>query len=645
MKDNRFIFIFLLLLLSNPILADGKNEPNNEPSTISDSASSLDKVENHDNNTNENDAYKQNNNQTTPSQRQLPPLKDMYQLQLNINYSGQEKFDNQEELSELLKKHLSLYTRQKSRSKPDEDQISYWVQETHKEVHQILSTKGFFNSKTDIKKENDTYIINIDIGEQIKISNIVLLLNGVIESDDDLPKFYRDIFLSLAFRPNAPFTQDDWSAGKTSVLTVVTAKKYPLAKIEESLAKIDPEKNSAELFIRVDSRDLVRFGEINITGTQRYPESLPRNLATFQSGEDYNLNKLLDYQQLLENDGHYSSVSVYADFDNISEDNIVPVNVVLTEVPRQKLDIGLQYDTADGVGTRIGYDHYNMFKRGYTGSAVISANRYEQIFGVGISQPRDEKGHFYTSNISVKNKKLQGLESQNIGLGFWKARIRHGIDSRVGIEHYRERERIELTPTWNNSYVTMLTASWKTNRIETRERPSNGYYFSGKVGTTVGSILSSANVQRVTADAAYYYTPRRRSYGTWIVHGGLGYVRTANQEKVPTDLLFRIGGIDTVRGYETESIGMPGPTEKVVLGGKVMATVGLEYQYPIRKDWSVAVFHDAGDVKNRFKDLKLKHATGVGVRWFSPIAPLAFDIAYAHENKEIGWYITLGARF
>ncbi|MBO7554582.1 MAG: BamA/TamA family outer membrane protein, partial [Neisseriaceae bacterium] len=80
-------------------------------------------------------------------------------------------------------------------------------------------------------------------------------------------------------------------------------------------------------------------------------------------------------------------------------------------------------------------------------------------------------------------------------------------------------------------------------------------------------------------------------------------------------------------------------------GGLAMANMGLEYQYPIYKNFALAFFHDAGDVKNKFQDMELKHATGTGVRWFSPFAPLSFDIAYAHDTQKIAWYVTLGTRF
>ena len=52
-----------------------------------------------------------------------------------------------------------------------------------------------------------------------------------------------------------------------------------------------------------------------------------------------------------------------------------------------------------------------------------------------------------------------------------------------------------------------------------------------------------------------------------------------------------------------------------------------------------------GDAAVNFKKMTMKHGTGLGVRWFSPVAPFAFDIAYGHQDKKIRWHISLGTRF
>ena len=227
----------------------------------------------------------------------------------------------------------------------------------------------------------------------------------------------------------------------------------------------------------------------------------------------------------------------------------------------------------------------------------------------------------------------------------WHVRDRDGIESRLGLEYITESRRVPDTDyDLGRSHATMLTASWKRQNVETLLRPENGYYLDGKIGSTLGTLLSSTQVARATGRAGYYFTPENKKIGTFIVRGQLGYVYAKEDKDVPSTLQFRTGGATSVRGYELDSIGLEGPNNSV-LPERALAVASLEYQYPVTKSFSAAVFHDMGDAADNFKEMTLKHGTGVGVRWFSPVAPFSFDVAYGHQDKKLRWHISLGTRF
>ncbi len=153
---------------------------------------------------------------------------------------------------------------------------------------------------------------------------------------------------------------------------------------------------------------------------------------------------------------------------------------------------------------------------------------------------------------------------------------------------------------------------------------------------------------RIKGNAGYYFTPENKQLGTFVARGELGYVYTKDKLEggdVPTMLMFRTGGASSVRGYELDSIGLRTDYTDAVLPGRAMFVASGEYQYPIKNDFALAVFHDVGSVAHNFKDMTLHHGTGLGVRWFSPVAPFSFDIAYGHHDRKIRWHISLGTRF
>ena len=547
------------------------------------------------------------------------------------------------EVKSMLEEYLPLITQQQD-EELDKEQVGFLAEEAPDNVKTMLKTKGYFNGSVNVQDNGSSYTVAVNPGPRTKIDNVSVAILGDILSDDNLAEYYQKAMLNWQQPVGEYFDQDGWSGSKTSVLSAVTRKKYPLAKLSNTQATVNPNNNTADLNVIVESNRPIYFGDFEITGTRRYPDNVVAGLARFKPGAPYDLDLLLDFQQALEQNGHYSGASVQADFDRLQGDR-VPVKVNVTEVKRHKLETGIRYDSEYGLGGRIGYDYYNLFNKGYIGSVVWDMDKYETTLAAGISQPRNSEGKYWTTNTSYNRSTTQNLEKRALTSGIWRVRDRNGIESRLGIEFITEDRKVPDTNyDLGRSHATMLTASWKRQNIETELRPENGYYLDGKIGATLGNFLSSTAMARATARAGYFYTPENKKLGTFIVRGQAGYVYAREGEDVPSSLMFRTGGASSVRGYELDSIGLSGPNNSV-LPDRALLVGSLEYQFPITKSVSGAVFHDVGDAAGNFKRMSMKHGTGLGVRWFSPVAPFSFDVAYGHQDKKLRWHISLGTRF
>ena len=547
------------------------------------------------------------------------------------------------EVKSMLEEYLPLITQQQD-EELDKEQVGFLAEEAPDNVKTMLKTKGYFNGSVNVQDNGSSYTVAVNPGPRTKIDNVSVAILGDILSDDNLAEYYQKAMANWQQPVGENFDQEGWSSSKTSVLSAVTRKKYPLAKLSNTQATVNPNNNTADLNVIVESNRPIYFGDFEITGTRRYPENVVAGLARFKPGAPYDLDLLLDFQQALEQNGHYSGASVQADFDRLQGDR-VPVKVNVTEVKRHKLETGIRYDSEYGLGGRIGYDYYNLFNKGYIGSVVWDMDKYETTLAAGISQPRNSEGKYWTTNTSYNRSTTQNLEKRALTSGIWRVRDRNGIESRLGIEFITEDRKVPDTNyDLGRSHATMLTASWKRQNIETELRPENGYYLDGKIGATLGNFLSSTAMARATARAGYFYTPENKKLGTFIVRGQAGYVYAREGEDVPSSLMFRTGGASSVRGYELDSIGLAGPNNSV-LPDRALLVGSLEYQFPITKSVSGAVFHDVGDAAGNFKRMSMKHGTGLGVRWFSPVAPFSFDVAYGHQDKKLRWHISLGTRF
>ena len=547
------------------------------------------------------------------------------------------------EIKDMIEEHLPLITQQQEEVL-DKEQVGFLAEEAPDNVKTMLRSKGYFNSKVSLTEKNGGYTVHIIPGPRTKISNVSVAILGDILSDGNLAEYYRNAMSNWQQPVGSDFNQDDWESSKTSVLSAVTRKGYPLAKLGNTQATVNPDTATADLNVIVDSNRPILFGNFEITGTQRYPEQIVSGLARFQPGMPYNLDLLLDLQQALEQNGHYSGASVQADFDHLQDDR-VPVKVSVTEVKRHKLETGVRLDSEYGLGGRIAYDHYNLFNKGYIGSIVWDMDKYETTLAAGISQPRNYRGKYWTTNVSYNRSTTQNLEKRSLSSGIWHVRDRNGIDARLGVEFLVEDQKIPDTDyDLGKSHATMLTASWKRQLLNSELHPENGYYLDGKIGTTLGKFLSSTVLTRASARAGYFFTPENKKIGTFIIRGQAGYTVARKDAEVPSGLMFRSGGASSVRGYELDSIGLTGPNGSV-LPERAVFVGSLEYQLPFTRTLSGAVFHDMGDVSTNFKHMTLKHGSGLGVRWFSPLAPFSFDIAYGHSDRKIRWHISLGTRF
>ena len=547
------------------------------------------------------------------------------------------------EIKDMIEEHLPLITQQQEEVL-DKEQVGFLAEEAPDNVKTMLRSKGYFNSKVSLTEKNGGYTVHIIPGPRTKISNVSVAILGDILSDGNLAEYYRNAMSNWQQPVGSDFNQDDWESSKTSVLSAVTRKGYPLAKLGNTQATVNPDTATADLNVIVDSNRPILFGNFEITGTQRYPEQIVSGLARFQPGMPYDLDLLLDLQQALEQNGHYSGASVQADFDHLQDDR-VPVKVSVTEVKRHKLETGVRLDSEYGLGGRIAYDHYNLFNKGYIGSLVWDMDKYETTLAAGISQPRNYRGKYWTTNVSYNRSTTQNLEKRSLSSGIWHVRDRNGIDARLGVEFLVEDRKIPDTDyDLGKSHTTMLTASWKRQLLNSELHPENGYYLDGKIGTTLGKFLSSTVLTRASARAGYFFTPENKKIGTFIIRGQAGYTVARKDAEVPSGLMFRSGGASSVRGYELDSIGLAGPNGSV-LPERAVFVGSLEYQLPFTRTLSGAVFHDMGDVSTNFKYMTLKHGSGLGVRWFSPLAPFSFDIAYGHSDRKIRWHISLGTRF
>lgn len=136
-----------------------------------------------------------------------------------------------------------------------------------------------------------------------------------------------------------------------------------------------------------------------------------------------------------------------------------------------------------------------------------------------------------------------------------------------------------------------------------------------------------------------------------------GHVFCNNFNKLLPSERFYLGGPNSLRSYEPDLapplgcfINNKGEKQYVPQGGKTMFNANFELRIPLFQDLSLALFEDLGYLsqgKEKNKS-KLLTATGLGLRYNTPIGPIRFDVGW-RPKKENGssfaWVLTLGHAF
>lgn len=547
-------------------------------------------------------------------------------------------------LQPLLTKNLPLVTEQSS-AELTMDGLDTLVRGTPEAARKLLQTEGYFSARVGLETEGHQplrYLLKVEPGQPVRYTAIQLQLTGPIVTESDQQGRQQQMLASWPLKQGAVFRQADWDAAKQQALQAITDDRFPLATTSSSQVEVDPLTHQASVRVVIDSGPRVAFGALKIVGLKRYSLGMVERLADFKPGDPYTLTALQAYQAALAQSPQFASAVVSMDLQHL-QDGRAPVIVNVSEFPKYKLELGLTYDTDVGPGTRIGLDDNNWLHTGLTASSVLSWDTSQQFVTAGLALPRTADGYVHMLTAKVKQTNIQSLITQSEEIGVWRTHTTARREWRIGLNYVQENKHVVNQPN-QTSRALIPTTGMTLREVGDLLHPRSGYLLDGLLSGTPRGALSSTTFARVYGRGAVYWTPAKPVWGTWMARLELGQVWAANLAEVPSSQLFQTGGVNTVRGYSWQSLGVAGPNGSVV-GGAVLATASLEYQIPLKPNWALALFTDSGNAASNWQQFRFKSSHGVGVRWFSPVAPISFDFAQPQGTTQINWSMSLGLAF
>lgn len=512
--------------------------------------------------------------------------------------------------------------------------------EAARQIAELLATEGYFSPRVEAALDEAGAVpavrYAIDVGPRAQVAAVELVLAGEdAEAAGALAKAREAWPLPIG----QPFRQADWDEAKRGLLQRFLAERYAAARIAGSRADVDPAQAQVRLRVEIDSGPAHAFGELGITGLQRYPEHIVRRLSPIRPGDPYSLAQVLKFQTRLQDSGYFESVEVQA-VPLPGQPEAVPVKVALREAKSSKVGFGVGFSTNTGARGQVAYDDLNLLERGWRLRSALSIEQKQQSLGLDIGLPVDDAGHRDSFGATLLRSDVQNETTGSLGLRARRAwgseRAEHALRS----EYLAETRDVEGFGEDRSDALT-FGYSLALRRVDTPSFPGRGYFAGIDLDAAPLSALADTPFVRARGRLSHFTPLGER--GTLILRGELGAVFASRRQGIPQAFLFRAGGDQSVRGHAYQSLGVK--EGRAIVGGRYLAVASAEYVHWLDKKWGAAVFVDAGTATDDLSRRKLYAGYGVGARWKSPVGPLSVDLARGHDTGKFRLHFSVGFAF
>jgi translocation and assembly module TamA len=552
----------------------------------------------------------------------------------------------------------------------DIEQLQRLVRLAPEQVKTLIATEGYYSPRVsaglDTSGSQPVARVIVDPGQPVLVGDVDLELRGFAPADPKATSFDPATLRNAWALPvGRRFRQADWEAAKSRLLRQVIQTRYPRAQLVDTSATVDPEVHRALLKVVLDSGPEVHFDGLRIEGLKRYPASIINNLNQIKPGDEYSEVALQAFQARLQDTGYFSGVEVAGDMSGALDDTIenltdeqkaqraaaprpasdvppapvsMPVVVRVTENKQRNVAVGLGYSTNTGNRAQITYDDLNVLGLRMKSNIIMETKR--QTARADFYFPTTPKGFNDSFGAGFERNDLLGVVTAVSTVAVRRSWGGPQLERSVALEYLSEQRTIgnELQ---TSSKSVPLTYSRTVRDLDNLLSPTRGYVLNTQIGGAVLPVLTDERFLRAYGRFVNYRPLGASS--TLVLRAEAGAVSSKRKTGVPSTLLFRAGGDQSVRGYGYQQLGVP--ESGAIAPGRYLLTGSVEYQYWFKPPWGVAFFYDAGNAADTLKDLKPKSGYGIGARWRSPVGPINVDLAYGQAVKKARLHFSLGFTF
>ncbi len=525
--------------------------------------------------------------------------------------------------------------------------------------------------------KKDIYVtINITEGDKYTVSDVKIAGEALV-TEEELRKLLR-------FKAGDVYSGERLTESTKAIQDRLGALGYAFAN-----ANAQPELNRAEhqvaFTIFVDPGRRVYVRRINLTGNTKTRDEVVRREMRQSEGGWYDVEAIKLSKERLERLSYFKEVNLETPQVSGTSDQ-VDANIAVVEKPTGTFNIGAGYSQADKVILTTSVQQANVFGSGQNVGLSLDTSKLNRTAALSATDPyftdngvsRTFDVFYRTTNpssISLGDYSLRtagggltfGVPFTEYDTVFFGARFEH-----TGITLYDSSPQAYVDYVAQNGESTNAyigTIGWQRDNRDSGITPTRGRYQRANLETA--TPLGDLKYYRASYQQTYYY-PINTNY-TLSFNGEVDYGRGYGGKNLPVFKNFYAGGIGSVRGYDTSSIG-PRDLNGDPIGGAKRFNANVELLFPLPgtgKDRAFRgfVFGDTGGVYaervkitagQRFGEGRgsvlttdpttlvntytpttgtvlvgsgIKYSVGFGINWLSPLGALRLSYAIPLRSK------------
>lgn len=492
--------------------------------------------------------------------------------------------------------------------------------------------------------KKDIYItISISEGEKYTVSDVKIAGNALV-TEEELKKL-------IKLKAGETYSGEKLTESTKAIQDRLGALGYAFANANAA-PDLNRKDHTVAFTIFVDPGRRVYVRRINVNGNTKTRDEVVRREMRQAEGGWYDVDAIKLSKERLDRLAYFKDVNIETPQVAGTNDQ-VDVNVAVTERPTGSFNVGAGFAQRQGIILTTSVQQDNLFGSGQNVGLNLNTSKLYRTAALSTTNP------YFTDNGVSRTFDIfyRTITPWSINLGDYSLRTA-GTGLTFGVpftEHDTvffgaryERTRIELTPTSPLAYINYVkqfgpstnsvtaTIGWQRDSRDSAITPTKGRYQRASLEATLP--LGQLRYYRASYQQTYYY-PIGKNY-TLSLNGEVDYGRGFGGRPLPVFKNFYAGGIGSVRGFQTSSLG-PRDINGVPIGGAKRFNANIELLFPLPgtgKDRAFRgfTFLDTGALYGETEPIRasgLRYSAGFGINWLSPLGALRLSYAIPFKTR------------